>query len=139
MTEGGLHQADLARKLKVSRAGFTQVIKLVDLDPRVMETIVAPGDPLPKPVIAERDLRPFVDLPLDEQRTKVRQVVQRAKERLKLTAQRAREGGGVAPRASGGPAEEGLAVGGRALGVGAGDGKRGAGEGRVPAEVVCEP
>ena len=84
MSEDSLTQADLARKLKVSRARVTQVMNLLELDPKVAATIVALGDPLPMRIITERALRPFIDLPLDQQRPKVAQLVRRTKDRLRL-------------------------------------------------------
>lgn len=88
MSESSLTQADLARKLRVSRARVTQVLRLLDLDPKVAATIVALGDPLPRQVITERALRPFVGLPLDEQRPKVAQLVLTAKKKLRLAAEK---------------------------------------------------
>lgn len=88
MSEESLTQADLARRLRVSRARVTQVMNLLDLDPKVAAAIVALGDPLPRRVATERALRPFVDLPLEEQTTKVGQVVQRAKERLRFAVRK---------------------------------------------------
>lgn len=82
MSEESLTQADLARKLGVSRARVTQVLRLLDLDPQVVAAIVALGGPLPRRVITERALRPFVDLPLDLQRTKVSDLLRRAKKGL---------------------------------------------------------
>ena len=82
MSEESLTQADLARKLRVSRARVTQMLRLLDLDPKVAATIIAIGDSLPKRVITERALRPFINLPLDQQRSKVAQLVRQAKERL---------------------------------------------------------
>ena len=88
MSESSLTQADLARKLRVSRARVTQVLRLLDLDPKVAATIVALGDPLPRQVITERALRPFIDLPLDQQRPRVAQLIRRAKEQLRLAAKK---------------------------------------------------
>lgn len=93
MQESSLTQADLARKLRVSRARVTQVLRLLDLDPKVAATIVALGDPLSRQVITERALRPLVDLPVDQQRPKVAQLVRRAKEQLRLAAKK-----GTSPR-----------------------------------------
>ncbi len=67
MADGGLNQADLAHELKVSRARVTQVMKLLDLDPKVVATIVALGDRLSRRVITERALRPMVGTPVDQQ------------------------------------------------------------------------
>ncbi len=63
--------ADLARKLGVSRARVTQVLRLLNLAPEVLKAIAALGDPLPSPIVTERRLRPIVNLPADEQRRRV--------------------------------------------------------------------
>jgi hypothetical protein len=61
-------QAELARHLNVSRARVTQVLRLLRLDPEVLDPVATLGDPLPTPVITERLLRPFVDIPPTEQK-----------------------------------------------------------------------
>lgn len=81
MAAEGLTRAGLARKLRVSRARVTQVLRLLELDPKAAATIVALGDPQPLRVVTERVLRPFIDLPLDKQKPKVAQLARRAKER----------------------------------------------------------
>ncbi|GAB4326156.1 MAG: hypothetical protein Kow0059_22530 [Candidatus Sumerlaeia bacterium] len=60
--------ADLARKLGVSRARVTQVLRLLRLAPEVLKRIAALGDPLPSPIVTERRLWPIVNLPAVEQR-----------------------------------------------------------------------
>jgi hypothetical protein len=50
--------ADLARKFRVSRARVTQYLRLLRLTSDVLRLIGALGDPLPKPIITERMLRP---------------------------------------------------------------------------------
>src|SRR5581483_2677370 len=61
-------RSDLARMLGVTRARVTQVLALLDLAPEVLDAIVALGDPLPRPIISERMLRPLLNLPAEEQR-----------------------------------------------------------------------
>jgi len=61
-------KAVLARKLGVSRARVTQVLRLLSLDPEVLATIARLGDPLPSRIVTERRLRPIVGLPPKEQR-----------------------------------------------------------------------
>jgi hypothetical protein len=61
-------RADLARKLGVSRARVTQILRLLRINTEVLKTISELGDPLPSPIITERKLRPIVDLPIAEQR-----------------------------------------------------------------------
>ena len=60
--------ADLARYIGVSRARVTQMLQLLKLAPEVLDAIADLGDPLSSPVVVERNLRPVVKLPLDEQR-----------------------------------------------------------------------
>lgn len=59
--------AELARRLGVSRARVTQVLRLTRLAPDVLRTIAELGDPLPTPIITERMLRPVVGLSSAEQ------------------------------------------------------------------------
>jgi hypothetical protein len=59
--------ADLARRLGVSRARISQVLRLLDLAPEAVGIIVAFGDPLPAPIVSERSLRVLIGLPIDEQ------------------------------------------------------------------------
>jgi len=61
-------RADLARKLGISRARVTQMLRLLRLAPEVLETIAGLGDPLPSPIITERRLRPVVSLPPEAQK-----------------------------------------------------------------------
>ncbi|MGQ9628669.1 MAG: hypothetical protein ACUVV0_17415 [Anaerolineae bacterium] len=64
--------ADLARKLGVSRARVTQMLRLLNLAPEVLKAIAALGDPLPSPIVTERRLRPIVNLPAEEQKRKAK-------------------------------------------------------------------
>jgi transcriptional regulator with XRE-family HTH domain len=82
MVNGGLNQADLARKLGVTRARVTQVLRLLDLAPEVSHDLTRLGDPLPCKVVSERALRPLVDLPLREQKRRATRLIKRARERL---------------------------------------------------------
>jgi hypothetical protein len=59
--------ANLARRLGVSRARISQVLRLLDLAPEAVGIIVAFGDPLPAPIVTERSLRVLIGLPIDEQ------------------------------------------------------------------------
>ncbi len=63
--------ADLARKLGVSRARVTQVLRLLKLSPEVLKAIAGLGDPLPSPIVTARRLRPIVNLPEEEQKRRV--------------------------------------------------------------------
>ena len=59
--------ADLARRLKVSRARVTQILNLLKLSPEVIEIIVSLGDPIRYPTMTERKLRPLLSLPIKQQ------------------------------------------------------------------------
>jgi len=59
--------ANLARRLGISRARISQVLRLLDLTPEAVETIAALGDPLPMPIVTERSLRVLIGLPIDDQ------------------------------------------------------------------------
>jgi hypothetical protein len=50
-------RADVSRKMGVSRPRVTQVFNLLKLPEEIIEKAYAMGDPLPKPVITERNLR----------------------------------------------------------------------------------
>ena len=67
--------AALARRVGVSRARVTQVLKLLTLAPDVQRILAALGDPLPSPTVTERMLRPFVNIPEDEQRRRVHTLI----------------------------------------------------------------
>ena len=70
-------QADLARRLGVSRARVTQLFRLLDLNPQVLNAIIDLGDPLPKPIVTERKLRSLVTLPESEQLRSVKALLHR--------------------------------------------------------------
>jgi hypothetical protein len=53
-------RADLARHLGVSRARVSQVLALLRLSPDLQRRILDFGDPLPRPFITERRLRPLL-------------------------------------------------------------------------------
>lgn len=65
--QAALSWAQLARKLGVSRARVTQVLGLLNIAPEVMEAIAALRDPLPRPFVSVRMLRPFLELSHAEQ------------------------------------------------------------------------
>jgi hypothetical protein len=60
--------ADLARKLRTSRARVTQVLQLLKLESDVLNAIAALGDPLPSRFITERMLRSIIHHSVEEQR-----------------------------------------------------------------------
>ena len=50
-------QADLAKKLGISRARVTQILNLLKLDNEIINKMERMGDPLSSQVITERQLR----------------------------------------------------------------------------------
>jgi hypothetical protein len=60
-------QADLARKKGLSRARVTQVLNLLRLAPRAIRIVLDLGDPLPSPMVTERQLRQLINLPRHSQ------------------------------------------------------------------------
>jgi hypothetical protein len=64
-------RAELARKLGVSRARVTQVLRLLNLVPEVLDLIEALGDPILSPMVTERRLRAIVSLPPGEHRHEI--------------------------------------------------------------------
>jgi hypothetical protein len=53
-------QTDLSRKVGVSRARVTQVLNLLKLPRGIIEKAITLGDPLTKPIVTERNLRPLL-------------------------------------------------------------------------------
>jgi hypothetical protein len=56
---GVKNQADLARKLSISRARVTQILNLLKLDKSIMDNLKKIGDPMEK-IISERKLRKII-------------------------------------------------------------------------------
>jgi predicted DNA-binding protein (UPF0251 family) len=65
-------QADLARRMGLSRAKVTQMLRLFKLSPKVLEGIKSLGDPLPSPIVTERMLRPLIELDERAQRQRLK-------------------------------------------------------------------
>jgi hypothetical protein len=63
--------------LGVSRVRITQILHLLDLAPDVMDAVAALGNPLPRPIISERRLRPLLDLSGEDQRRALQAVLGR--------------------------------------------------------------
>lgn len=65
MLESGkyAHQTALARKVGVSPARVSQVLRLLKLPPEVQDSAIRLGDPLPSRKITEQKLRHVVMLP----------------------------------------------------------------------------
>ena len=64
-------RAELARSLGVSRVRVTQMLRLLDLAPDVVQMILNLGDPMPKRWVTERALRRLVDQPFSDQRNEI--------------------------------------------------------------------
>jgi hypothetical protein len=54
-------RADLARNKGISRARVTQILNLLRLAPRVIGMVMDLGDPLPAPMVTERQLRQLIN------------------------------------------------------------------------------
>jgi hypothetical protein len=64
-------RAELSKRIGVSRARVTQMLRLLQLPADVLDSVATPGDLLPRPFLTERALRPLVGLPVDEQRQRI--------------------------------------------------------------------
>ena len=64
-------KAELSRELGVSRARVTQILCLLRLAPELVTHLAALGDPLPSPIITERQLRSIARRSAEEQREQV--------------------------------------------------------------------
>jgi hypothetical protein len=71
MEERGESKAELARRLGVTRARVTQVLKVFDLDPAVLAFV----ERNPDPRVTERALRSIVHRPPHEQRMHIDQLL----------------------------------------------------------------
>ena len=60
-------EADLARKLGISRVRVNHFTTLLKLDPEVIQKIEQIGDPMPKRYITERKLRSVVNNSIEKQ------------------------------------------------------------------------
>ena len=64
-------QSELAQNLGVSRARVSQVLRLLQLSPEVVNAIADLGDSLPGRIVTERSLRPMANLPAEEQESRM--------------------------------------------------------------------
>ena len=71
-------RADLARKLGVSRAHVTQVLRLLTMAPQVKATVLALGDPIEGRSIGIHTLRPLCNLSAKEQLRKLKEILSSA-------------------------------------------------------------
>ena len=62
------NQSGLARKLGISRARVTQILRLLKLDSLIIQELEKLGDPLKSRIITERMLRPCVNKSFQEQK-----------------------------------------------------------------------
>ncbi len=61
------NQADLARKLGISRVRIHQILSLLKLDSLIVQELEKFGDPLKSRIITERMLRPYINKSSKEQ------------------------------------------------------------------------
>ena len=66
------NQAELARKLGISRARVTQILNLLKLDSRIIQELEKHGDPLKSKIINERILRSYVNKSFRKQKDLVK-------------------------------------------------------------------
>ncbi len=67
-------EADLARKIGISRVRVNHFITLLKLAPEVIQIIEEIGDPMPKRFISERKLRSIVKMTSERQRTIIKNI-----------------------------------------------------------------
>lgn len=65
---GARSEADLGRKLGISRVRVNQIIKLLSLDEEIIKAVEQLGDPLKAKIVSERMLRKYVGCPLKDQK-----------------------------------------------------------------------
>ena len=63
------NQANLARKLSISRVRICQILSLLKLDSLIIQELEKFGDSLESKIITERTLRPYVNKSIREQKT----------------------------------------------------------------------
>jgi hypothetical protein len=62
------NQSGLARKLGISRARVTQILRLIKLNSLIIQELERLGDPLKSRIVTERMLRPYVNKSFREQK-----------------------------------------------------------------------
>ena len=69
MIESGLakNESDLARKVGISRVRIWQYTSLLNLNASLVEAVEALGDPMPKRLITERQLRQMLKSPKEQE------------------------------------------------------------------------
>ncbi len=80
MDDAHLSRSGISRRLGVSRARVTQILRLLELAPVVLASVVLAsveefGDPMSSPRIGERTLRPLVGLPIQEQIERLNSII----------------------------------------------------------------
>lgn len=63
-----INQAELARKLVISRVRICQILNLLKLNPLIVQELEKLGDPLKSKIITERMLRLYVNKSPQEQK-----------------------------------------------------------------------
>lgn len=61
------NESDLARKVGISRVRIWQYTSLLDLAPSLVKAVEALGDPMPKRLITERQLRQMLKSPKEQE------------------------------------------------------------------------
>ncbi len=69
-------EADLARKIGISRVRVNQIVKLLTLDKQAIEIIEQLGDPIKSRIITERRLRYYIKESPEKQRTFIKKITQ---------------------------------------------------------------
>jgi biotin operon repressor len=69
MIESGLakNESDLARKVGISRVRIWQYTSLLELNASLVQAVEALGDPMPKRLITERQLRQMLKNPKEQE------------------------------------------------------------------------
>lgn len=60
------NESDLARKMGISRVRIWQYTSLLNLNASLVEAVVALGDPMPKRLVTERQLRQMLKSPKEQ-------------------------------------------------------------------------
>ncbi len=69
-------EADLARKIGISRVRVNQIIRLLKLDSQIIKQIEKLGDPIKSRIITERRLRYYIKESPEKQRTFIKKITQ---------------------------------------------------------------
>jgi biotin operon repressor len=67
-------EADLARRLGISRVRVNQIVSVLKLDEQVIEMVEQLGNPMKSRIITERQLRHHLKEPPEKQRTFIKEI-----------------------------------------------------------------